>query len=256
MQRKITEEMVVENLLSEFPIKEREDLRQNNALVATLLNGEKRLINLEKTIVPVEVVGRYHVVEHIFPDPEILSAGHSAHPISFYDNYEQARKAYSDKTEDAIKNASHEKVVREIKLVGEFKGQILRLDNLGMPETQTGIDLGSTFTKLTKNEEKRHGIKETVDPTVPITVNQLLYVALKRDTARLQFEHRLFPSVELNVEFWKIDPEKNISQKQQKGPGDDDPLLRKRKGQDMSTELWIPDPVLSKRSGSNGKGIH
>lgn len=259
MKSKITEEMVVENLLSEWPIKERQDERQLKALVATLLNGEKRMVEFEKSIVPAEVIGRYVVVEHTFPMPGIPSAKHYAEPIGEYDNYLEAHKEFYLKAENAIKHSLEENDFKEILLVGEFKNQKLDFDYNGIPDVNTGIIMGCTLIKDIPELWETYVAKEPGDPKDSVTLKTKLYVELDMQTAKLKFEQSVLQGNALNVEFWKVDSAKDFAHKRQKNSGaDDDLLVKKRKDTPMTTEQWVNDPLLSKRNGgsSQGKKMH
>jgi hypothetical protein len=257
MERNLAEERkIVEALLSEYAIKERLDIYEFNALVATLLNGEKRLIEFEKTIVPSEVVGRYFLNESLLPIQGLYLPKHYTLPIGIYDNYSQARQAFDREADDLIEETILEGDVKKISLIGEFKGQILDVDPGGIPDVNTGIILGSASIAKNGPIEKLYA-----DIALPVQVSNKVYVEFKAEMRRLKFEGRLFPSSSVNAEFWKIDAAGDISHKQHKGGGKDDgdDLLHKRNAADWTTEQWVAaDQLLSKRSGGNvhGKGMH
>lgn len=252
--RRMTEAAVVENLLSQYPILEMGDDLPKNALIATLLNGEKRLIEFEKTIVPAEVVGRYIVVEHTFPTPGIPFAKHYVEPIGEYENYLEAHKEFYLKAEKAFQSYKDEDNVKEILLVGEFKNQQLKFDYKGAPDVNTGFVIGCTLTKDIPELWKTYVPKEPGDPNAPVTLNTKLYVELDRQTAKLKFEQSVLLGNELNVDFWKIGPGKDISNKKKSSGIDEEPLVKKRKGPRMDTERWVNEPLITKKPGGKGQG--
>ena len=121
----MTEAMVVENLLSQFPIIEMQHELQRNALVATLLNGEKRMVEFEKTVVPAEVAGKYIIVEHTFPASGILMAEHLTEPVGSSEDYLEAQKIFKAKVNEVAKTYREEDGLKEILLVAEFKNRKL-----------------------------------------------------------------------------------------------------------------------------------
>lgn len=268
MRGKITEEKVVEHLLSEFPIKELLDERQKNALVATLLNGEKRMVEFEKQIVPAEVVDRFVVVEHLFPIPHRPFTKHHNNEIISFNSYPEAQLAFNEKAKEFIdhKNLGYDiHQVVEIFLVGEFKGQKVDFNRNGVLDVNSGIVLHSALSPsnspLRRLMARNYTPKECRDLEVPFVIGDKLYVKLDRDSASLTFEQNfLSESNKINEEIWKVGPGTHLSAQYTKGAGDDEgALLHKRKnGNEFTTEQWVTDPLISKRqpSGkSNGKGI-
>src|SRR5688572_27202243 len=112
----------VENLLNELPIVELRDQRQRNALIATLLNGEKRMIEFEKTIVPAKVIVKFVLVDHVFPIPMGPLSRHFVEEIDSYLNYSVAKDAFWNRS---IETGAGKDGLNRIMLVGEFKGQHL-----------------------------------------------------------------------------------------------------------------------------------
>lgn len=249
---KITEGKIVEHLLSEYPIAEMNDERQRNALVATLLNGEKRMVEFEKSVVPAEVVGKYIIVEHSFPTPGIPAAKHYAEPLGEYESYNDAVKDFYLKAEKAINSAQAEDEVKEIMLVGEFKDRKLDFNYKGEPDINTGITMGSTLTKLDTAIIKNYVAKDPVDCNEPVIIKDKLYVHLDRQSASLKFEQNFFERNELDVGFWKI----NKRDRAKDMVDLDEGKLLKKKRTNMDTEKWVNenDSLLPKKSENKGKG--
>lgn len=251
MKRWTNEEELVDKLLSEYSIRERNDDREFNALVATLVNGEKRLIDLEKTIVPANVIDRYYVVEMSLPGAGWLSSGTNNVPIALADSYAESKVVYEDRAAMLITNKIED---WKVQLVGQFKGQVLEVDQRGITDANTGITLCSMVT--TKNQEIE---KIYIDPDLPMKFTNRVYVEFNRKSNCLKFEQRLFSNRELNLEFWKVEQGKNPDLKLGPGGGKDKgDLLHKRNAADWSAERWVnSDSLLSKRSGGNthGKGM-
>lgn len=131
----------LKEILSQYPIAELNDERQRNALIHTLLNGEKRVVSFERVVVPADVVGKYILVEHTYPPAWMPTARHLVSPIREFDNHYDATRLFSQYLNKHISSSDEE--FKEVMLVGQFKGQEIRFDGTGRLDTITGINMGT-----------------------------------------------------------------------------------------------------------------
>jgi len=195
----------IEKQLSQFPISELNNAASHDTIVKALLNGEKHLITLERSIIPADHLKDFVVLEHEYPNGgTIYERGHKIREINSFAEFDPAWKEMHRQAYNLANDPS--KPNTEIMLIARYHGKKLEYDFQGTPEANTGYLLATACSVTRPGQRPDYEVFFNGDPTNLIVIKETLYAQVNGLSGIIEFSDILMGKKDIDRDFWKRDP--------------------------------------------------
>jgi hypothetical protein len=195
-------------------------------IVNALLDGDKRILHLEKTIIPAEHIDECILVEYS------TAEGQRINPV------EISRGSNVDKAVKEMQNLSNKYMDDEcetntkLMLIGQYKGMELKFDQYGIPTTNSGYAVASSiFSQDGYHFSSNEGFNRTNILVEPI------FVEKDKVADKLVFTDRHGDPIVIDKTFWTLEQKSGLDTKKSDTKDSLLPKLRDNEGKGKANSL-------------------
>jgi len=195
-------------------------------IVNALLDGDKRSIYLEKTMIPAEHIDECILIEYS------IAGGRLVNPV------EISRGSNVDKAVEQMQNLSNlymddeSKYNSRLMLVGQYKGMELQYDRNGIPTTSSGYTVASSiFSKDGYYFTPDEGFNRTNIIVEPI------FVEKDKVSDKLVFTDRHGDPIVIDKTFWTLEQKRGLDTTKSNTKNTLLPKLRDNEGKEKTNSL-------------------
>lgn len=167
-------------------------LTDDKDMATYLSNGLYVPVQRENSIIPMDFINQFHLVEHRHDYHGLIyELGHKHRMLETFSKYEKAHETFIEMAHQLP--AASKGGMTELLLIGQFNGQQLMLDAEGRPEFNTGLEIGNAGYF-------NDGLNTNIvcDPTKESTVSQRLLTRLDAISNTLVFFDHCLQDISLS----------------------------------------------------------
>lgn len=217
----------IANELKQYSLRQAESDTSLKLLVLSLLKGDRRPVQLERDIVPGEIINKFVVLEI----PRSNVENKPIVPIELF-NYKDLKTAKQemDNISEHL-NLDEDKVNSSLVLIGQYKEKALSYDLNGMPTTNTGYKIASNYNFSSEGCIFSH--VRNLD--LNVRLNEQLLVQLNKDSHDLVFSNKHGQEINIDKDFWSS--KNKVTSDNSKAVVDEELLSKKRISSDKGLSI-------------------